>query len=138
MWQLRQRFLASIPSRIPGRGEGPWHKPHTTRFERKNAAQGSDTVFKFYETKFMVPAQKERIADNWPVDLEEWKNFTNLHDAHTFFANLDPHIKASLLHDTPATVDPGRMDRWVIANIYAEARKIGSSPSFAAEQAQRL
>jgi hypothetical protein len=71
-----------------GQEKQPWHKSHTSRFEKKNASQGTDTVSKYYETKFMMPGQTERISENWPMDAPAWTRFTNLHDAHSFFANL--------------------------------------------------
>ena len=113
-----------------GLGHNPWHVAHLARFSRKGLDQGKDTVSEYFERQFMKQAQTERSAEGWPLDDQAWDLMMRNYQAHVFFANLDPHIKAKLLQDHPTVCDPAKMPSWSLTTIYTAARTVEQSALF--------
>ena len=129
-------FWPAYRSEFLGQEKAPWHVAHTARFAKRETAQGSDSVSKYYEKRFMKQASVERSSADWN-DSVAWASMTRVYDAHAFLANLDTFLKAKLMQDKPELVDPGKMPTWEIDRIYSAARIIEASAAFINEKKAR-
>ena len=130
-------FWPAYRAEFLGLERTPWHTVHSVRFFKKHACQGSGTVSRYYEKRFMDQSKSERAAHGWPLSNAKWSTMSQVINAHVFFANLDPHIKAKLLQDHPDVCAPADMDQWQLQKSYAKARDVEQSALLQAEKKQR-
>jgi hypothetical protein len=112
----------------------PWHIAHSEHFSNAKWAQKDRTVQEYFVQVFAPLANMRAQSDGWDTTAG-WVAFQQLNTAHTFFANLDRHIKDVMLNDD--TFEGIGFEDWRIHNLYTKAIVIETSALYVSQKAAR-